>query len=136
MECRNPEMCRKKADAWRKRQAETIPIGEQMLLDLLAFLEEGGALPMSKHAGGRGYHRAFSVSKISEAIRNGWVIEHDPERQTLLVLYYLKLSAGVYRPIHVVIGYRGKWKVVTVYDPRSMPWKWNRNFDERICFCD
>jgi mRNA interferase MazF len=135
--CCNPEKCQRQADAWRKRQSEAVPIGEQLLQGLLEHLEDGGSLPMSRHAGGRGYDRAFSAGKVSEAIRNGWVIEHDTERQTLLVLYYLKLSAGVYRPVHVVLGYRdGKWKVVTVYDPRTMPWKWNRNFDERICFCE
>jgi hypothetical protein len=78
----------------------------------------------------------FSGRNVSEAIRNGWVIEHDTARKTLLILYYLKLSARLYRPVHVVLAYKPKWKVVTVYDPRTKPWKWSRHFDERVCFCD
>ncbi len=42
-----------------------------------------------------------------------------------------------YRALHVVFQIISKteWAVVTAYSPKSQPWKWSSNLEERICFC-
>lgn len=40
------------------------------------------------------------------------------------------------RPLHVVVLYaENKVHLATVYDPRTMPWKWEYGYQVRKCFC-
>lgn len=135
MECKNPDLCESKHQQWKKHQEKLVPVGEGILDGIVERLEEGIDIPLSDHANKRSLFRAFSVQEIRNAILNGWVIEYDNTRNTLLVLYNYKVAAGIYRPIHVVIGLNNKPKIITCYDPQSKPWKWDRSYQERICFC-
>jgi hypothetical protein len=98
--------------------------------------EEGLEIPRSRHTKKRQVFRAFSEKTILTAIKEGWVIEYNTKRNTLLIQYFAKVAEKKYRPIHVVLRLEdGTWKIATVYDPRSMPWKWSKNYSERVCFC-
>ncbi|MFD1362762.1 DUF4258 domain-containing protein [Lentibacillus salinarum] len=137
MSCQDPEGCHKKHTQWKEWQERIILEGEEIHEEIIRDMDENGTpLSMSKHGGKRELYRAFSPTEINNAVRNGWVIEYSPKRMTLHILHHFKVGKGSYRPIHVVIGYKEKLKVVTVYDPRSKAWKWDRNYQERVCFCN
>lgn len=135
MHCKNPLECKRKYMNWKPTQENSIQIGEEILEKIVKNMERGIDLTFSNHADKRSLFRSFSINDVREAILNGWVIEYDEKRKTILVLYNIKVAAGKYRPIHVVIGFNEKAKIVTCYDPRSKAWKWDKNFQERNCFC-
>jgi hypothetical protein len=92
-------------------------------------LEEGdGKLAISKHALRRQSERAISEADIRNAVLNGWPIERrkDNGYVTIILLYFLKVGKGLYRPLHVVcvfsVNYPDVWTVKTTYDPRSGEW--------------
>jgi hypothetical protein len=95
-------------------------------------LEEGdGKLVISKHALRRQSERAISEADIRNAVLNGWPIQRrqDGGFVTIVLLYFLKVGKGQYRPIHVVCVFHvydpDIWTVKTTYDPRSGEWRDN-----------
>lgn len=135
MQCKNLEECKQKYLKLKQMRDKSIQSGEEIFEGIIQSIEEGIDIPFSDHGDKRSLFRAFSIYEIREAILNGWVIEYDNKRKTILVLYNFKVAIGTYRPIHVVIGLSGKVKIITCYDPRSKEWKWDRSYQERICFC-
>lgn len=135
MNCPDPGGCERKHTQWKQWQEKCISSGEILHEELINRLEEGCKIPKSRHAQRREFYRAYSREEVDEAIECGWVIEHDPNRKTLLIKYSSKLGKMRYRPIHVLVSYYSKWKLITMYNPESKSWKWDKNFHERICFC-
>lgn len=136
MNCQNSEGCLNKYIQWKNWQNDQIPAGENLHAEIIRNMDNNGDfLSMSQHANRREFYRAYSSREIKTGVKHGWVIEHNPKRKTLHILHNFKVGKATYRPIHVVLGYDGKWKIITVYDPRSKAWKWDRSFQERVCFC-
>lgn len=140
MECKEPLTCAERSLLWERIQEQSAA---QMELEMFQeVIEEGNAiLAISIHASGRQLDRSFSKPQIAEAVKYGWAIERRwmGEEVTITVMYHLRVSARVYRPIHVIAVFHktspNKWTVKTVYDPRSEAWKWSEDFQRRICFC-
>src|SRR5690606_7264886 len=93
------------------------------------LMAEGKAqLVVSVHTQHRQFERAFSMSNIQEAVRNGWPIYRNVENGMPMVLLmgFIKVGSTRYRPIHVPckILEDGVWLVKTVYDPSTRPWQW------------
>ena len=100
------------------------------------LLEEGdGKLVISNHALRRQIERGISEMDIRNAVLNGWPIERrqDGADVTIVLMYFLKIEKGQYRPIHVVcvfnVVHPETWTVKTTYDPRSGEWR--DNFQRR-----
>lgn len=148
------ERCLTKHQKWLEKQSKYAQIGQEELERFRVLLKEGKAsLVYHKHELKREYFRAISEQDTREVLENGWVIErniYNKEISTeqgikkitvvnLVILYYIKLGQGRYRPIHLVINFKpkqpDKWMAITIYDPRSMSWKWSDDFTERVCFC-
>jgi len=140
--CRQPEYCaelsRKRADKFKK----ILHIGEKELEDFQKLLKEGcgeATLRHYFHAEQRKVQRAFSTYEISEVVKEGWLIDRNVvlDGTVIVVMYHLRISNKVYRPVHVVCQMKSSldWRIITVYDPRSMPWKWDTNYQRRVCFC-
>jgi hypothetical protein len=105
-------------------------------------LSEGDAeVLLTNHENKREVFRAFSRSKILEAIQNGWLIEafaKGNQSYDVIIIYHLQVGHKMYRPVHVcgiLDAKNNKLIVKTVYDPRSHAWKWSDNYEKRVCFC-
>lgn len=145
MSCKNPQLCAKKHEKWKKYQNKFIPIGDNEHNTFLKHYESGTANLGFKtypdqerpHADLRQFQRAISFQDIQDVVQNGWVIERNyyPDEQVvrLVILGYTKN----YRPLHVVceIVNENDWEIVTVYSPVSKKYKWSNDFQERVCFC-
>ncbi|GGA56104.1 hypothetical protein GCM10007416_31600 [Kroppenstedtia guangzhouensis] len=140
MGCRDRESCRQRHENWLKLQEKYTPIGAEELEVFLEKMQKKQAfLHLDEdHFGKRSLERAVSVKDVLTVVENGWVIERRKRRgyTSLLIMGYLKHSSS-YRPLHVVcdIVTDTQWWVITVYDPRSKPWKWDENYEQRVCFC-
>jgi hypothetical protein len=143
MSCQHPKQCK---TATEERYARMEPFLEEANKRLERFrraYDQGKAeLAFDGHAEFREVFRAFSQSQVMEAFMEGDVIEcHKKNGEYgFLIWYYVKIGRGQYRPIHVraimPVQNQHHMMVVTVYDPRSMDWRWNNTFDKRICLCD
>lgn len=138
MECKNPELCKKKYNRWKQNQSYMVPIGEKEHEKFLSFIEDGNAeLEISTHADRRQFLRSISLKDIKDVVLNGWVIERnffpDVQAVRLVILGYTRN----YRPLHVVceIINETHWEIVTTYSPESQAYKWSKDYQERICFC-
>lgn len=138
MKCKNPKLCSKKHEKWKKNQRQFIPIGEREHELFLKYLEKKTAkLTLGKHSDKRQYQRPISTNDVNDIIKNGWVIERNffPNDQSvsLVILGYTR----TYRPIHVVciVLNDDHWFVKTVYSPVSKEYKWANGYQDRICFC-
>lgn len=142
MTCREPLLCAEKV---RRTESSTLryrSMAQGELEDFQEALEEGEAvLTISSHALERQVDRSISRPQIVEAVKNGWAIERRQQGDDIkvILLYHLRVSPRVYRPIHIVAVFNTftpiKWTVKTVYDPRSEAWKWSEDFQRRVCFC-
>lgn len=142
MTCKHPEKCEAAASE-RFRRME--PLLTKMTNDLdefrEAYLEGGAELAFDDHAEFRELWRAVSQKHVLEVFLNGELIEcHKHKKECgYLISYYIKTGVGQYRPIHVrAVMPKNNTKhmtIVTVYDPRSKSYKWNKDFDRRICIC-
>jgi hypothetical protein len=142
MECRDPKGCGERARNWEFKQKRQILIAENELESFRQSLVDGnGVLTFKKHANKREYERAFSKMNILEAVQDGWTIERTfhAGQVKIIIMYYIRTSQRSYRPVHVVCSFQEdcpqRWTVITVYDPRTKPWKWGENFQKRVCFC-
>ncbi|WP_028987564.1 DUF4258 domain-containing protein [Thermicanus aegyptius] len=140
MGCENPEKCRLKAAKHEKIQQTQALIGQRELERFWKYMQKGSAkLNLYRHAKRREFFRAFSEYQIVDALKNGWCIERNVKdgETTLLIIYHLKISSKIFRPIHLVCKFTDIkcWDVITVYDPRSKEYKWENNYQKRICFC-
>lgn len=108
-------------------------IEQRMFVEML---EEGEAkLLLSMHALRRQSERGISEKDIRNAVLNGWPIGRRKQsgEVTIVLMYFLKVGRGQYRPIHVVCVFHvaspSVWTVKTAYDPRSG--SWDNNFQKR-----
>ncbi|MDP5276174.1 DUF4258 domain-containing protein [Chengkuizengella axinellae] len=142
MVCKNPDQClqitKKRYDAMEKG----MDLVEDKIVQFREKYKNGeGDISFARHAAVRGLERSFNNKHILEALLNGFVMEYYYEAKSkqyqCLICYFLKLSPGVYRPVHIAVQMQSNDHlfVKTVYDPRSNPWKWNENFTNRICVC-
>lgn len=140
MGCRDKESCCQRYEKWRTLQERYVPIGEKELEDFLEKIKKKQAFLHldEEHFEKRSLERAVSEKDVFTVVENGWVIERRKRRgyTSLLIMGYLK-HGDSYRPLHVVCDLvtETQWWVVTVYDPRSKPWKWDQNYELRVCFC-
>ena len=140
MNCKDKEGCRKKHLQWLKNQKKYIPIGQKELDNFLSHLETNPeCLVYDRHfEKNRSFKRSITRKDVTEILKNGWVIERKIKHGmvSLLIMGYTKNGKN-YRPIHVVFDVVKKdlWVVTTTYDSRSMWWKWDDTFQQRICFC-
>ena len=100
------------------------------------MLEEGDAkLVLSKHTLRRQTERGISELDIRNVVLNGWPIERrqDNTYVTIVLMCFLKIGKGQYRPLHVVCVFSQHapevWTVKTAYDPRSG--EWSDNYQKR-----
>ncbi|WP_019156924.1 DUF4258 domain-containing protein [Robertmurraya massiliosenegalensis] len=107
-----------------------------------AFEEGDAEVFMTNHESKREVYRAFSRTNVLNAIQNGWAIECYFKGNGIIqftILYHLQVAPKTYRPMHVCCSLDSKTNklyIITVYDPRSHDWKWSKNLDKRVCFCD
>lgn len=142
MGCKEPVLCAEKLRRLEPTMLRYQIIAQGELEDFQEALEEGEAvLTISSHALERQVDRSIAGPQIVEAIKNGWAIERrqQGDEVTVTLLYHLRVSPRVYRPLHVIAVFHTlssfKWTVKTVYDPRSEAWKWSEDFQGRVCFC-
>jgi|SRR5690606_10782090 len=136
--CENPKECKRKREKWEECQEKFLPIGQQELEVFVEKLQKGEAyVRYDEHFVKRSRERCFSDSDVSEVLSYGWAIERNKNIKgiSLVVLGYIGKN---YRPVHVVFDVldENMWVAVTAYDPRTHSWKWNDNFDGRVCFCN
>lgn len=143
MQCKNPMACKAKHSRWKKYQEKYIPTGEKLLEHFRNNWKQGKAIAKrTDHFALRCFQRSISNATIHDVLENGWIVEYGFEKSTQLVrlvlLWYTKGNYGGYRPIHLVIEYKSEQllTLITVYSPESMAYKWDKNYSERICFCD
>lgn len=144
MKCSNPDVCSVKSDAHQERQEKFLSKAQILLEEFQEDLMRGvSEYELMNHALHRERERCFSTRDVNEAMRYGWVIEVKNLKQTrewhLLIIHHLKLGPKMYRPVHIACYFnekaRNQWRVKTVYDPRTMSWKWSEDYEKRICFC-
>jgi len=140
--CRQPKYCQKLTQARADKLKNYLPVAEKELNDFQKALKEGSGEATLRHyfhAEQRKLQRAFSTYEVTETVKEGWPIDR---RVTdigtiIVIMYFLRLSSRVYRPVHVVCQAKSSvdWRIITVYDPRTMSWKWDDNYQRKICFC-
>lgn len=138
MNCKNPKMCNKKHERWKKQQGYFVPIGEGEHEVFLNYVEQKNYdITIRSHADKRQWERIVSLQDIKDIILNGWVVERNYYSDDQAVRIMLHGYTRKYRPIHVVVEIinENTWEIVTVYDPRSKKYKWTNEYQERICFC-
>ena len=141
--CQNPEACSMEATREKLYREKNLVIGEKRLSDLRDSLQrEENCLTISGHGGYRQAERCISLQTIRllvseeacpfEYYRNSFGTEK------LSLMGHIKVGERKYRPIHIILKKSqgtDLWKVVTVYDPRTEEFRWENNFQERICTC-
>lgn len=91
---------------------------------------------LSSHVRKRTFERSICDRELVSAIQNGWVIEFYPRQKKVTILTYTKVG-GSYRPLHLSIGYGGgNINIITAYRPDVYEWKWDTNYEVRLCYCD
>ncbi|KRG13389.1 hypothetical protein ACA29_08515 [Lederbergia galactosidilytica] len=139
-ECNNQKECNRKKSRWEELQEKYCPLGQKELDDFISDTSSGRAkVRFDKHFHKRSLERSISVHDVKDVVWYGWVIERNKTAKStsILILGYVGRN---YRPLHVVFDTlnENEWVAVTVtaYDPNSHAWKWNENFDKRVCFCN
>lgn len=142
MGCKEPVLCAEKARRMEPSILRYRITAQGELEGFQEALEEGEVvLTISSHALGRQVDRSIARPQIVEAVKEGWAIERRQrgDEVTVTLLYHLRVSPRVYRPLHVITVFHTfsplKWTVKTVYDPRSEAWKWSEDVQRRVCFC-
>lgn len=138
MECRNKEVCKKKHERWKEQQQIHIPKGEKEHEEFLNYVQKVNYfLEIGDHSSKRQFERSISSRDITDIILNGWVIERSFYKSVQAVRLTILGYTRTYRPIHVIVQIKSpnEWSVVTVYNPESKAYKWDKSFQERICFC-
>ncbi|MEF3304211.1 hypothetical protein [Paenibacillus sp. GYB003] len=139
--CRDPKQCAKKAFNRERRLFDRLSFAEELLHEFRMNLLEGqGVLLESFHSERRQVDRLYSKRDIRSAIEEGWAIDYSEfeGRIEITVMSYIRVSLGVYRPIHVVCGITNPklWVIITVKDPSERPWRWDEKYEKKICFCN
>lgn len=132
------EECRRKRERWNDLQKRYCPVGQKELEHFQDNLGNGSfKVLFDKHFGKRSFERSISPADFHEVLKYGWVVERNKtvKNTSIVVLGYIGKH---YRPLHIVLDMVSpqKWVAITVYDPQSHAWKWNKNFNRRICFCN
>lgn len=141
-ECLNVEKCtvyskknKERNERFQDRNDDLL----EVIVDKLSNEEEYFALDYSTHAKQRSFERLISEDEVESVIMNGWSIDSQKDSlyTTITVLSHVKRKKN-YIPVHVVIAIdktKSHAKVITAYYPKSQPWKWNEDYDQRICYC-
>lgn len=125
--------CEARAVFWQKLQERLLSEGEELFHRYLTSSTK--EILWSQHAEGRLFYRCLSKKKVLAALEDRVVIEN--RKEVLLIFTSIK-SGREYRPVHVVLALDrpGQATVVTVCDPRSEAWRWDRTLTRRVCWCD
>ncbi len=143
MICLQPSRCEERSLRNRARIEDILTEAELLLSNFQDKLTEGSEevrLRMKYHAEQREMFRAFSRYEIVEAAKQGWAIDltKRDNKTFIVIMYYLHTGPRSYRPIHVVcmVNSPFDWEIITVYDPRSKSWWWDKNLSTRVCWCN
>lgn len=129
--CKDPQGCREKAERLKMYLSGVLPVAEERWEVL-----KGRVLYKTRHLISRMSERAISEKDIEDVIEYGWPIEYFignfQKEETFILLGYTRKK----RPLHLVASCEGNdVYLTTVYDPRSMPWKWDDGYQVKKCFC-
>lgn len=127
--CKDPQGCRFKADRLREILQNVLPVAEQRWENV-----KNKELDYTKHAIEQMINRAVSSTDVQTVMEYGWPIEYFPgqSQEKFLIMGYTVQK----RPLHlIVICTENTISLTTVYDPRTMPWKWENGYQVRKCFC-
>lgn len=119
---------------------KNLPAAEKAVEEMQEKIENGESIQilMTKHENKRSLERAFSNRNIMEVLENGYAIDfqgRDSHSIDILIMGYVKISNGEYRPLHVALNIRDNvYTVKTVYDPRSKAEQWDDNYETRLFF--
>lgn len=129
--CKDPQGCRIKAERLQEHLQNVLPAAEQRW----ETIKQQNRKPfVTKHFIDQMTNRAVSAGDVQTVLKYGWPIEYFAGHleEKFLIMGYTEQR----RPLHVVVLYaENKVHLATVYDPRTMPWKWEYGYQVRKCFC-
>lgn len=95
---------------------------------------------VTNHGSLRETERCIARRHILEVLESGYAIEYQGRcggMINVLLLGYVKIGKGEYRPLHVAVSIDEGANTVyikTAYDPRSRIWQWDEHFEKRKFF--
>ena len=129
-------ICKDRAEKFHKYQEQWVNKGDALLKKALANNLD---ISTGYHSNIRKVERCFSKKDIVAAIEAGYVIERQKHHHggiVWLINSNIKITQKKYRPIHIAVSFQEDYiKVITIYDPRTHAWKWNKNYSRRLCWC-
>ena len=129
-------ICKDRAERFHKHQQRWLDEGDTLLQ---AAIRNKAKIKIRSHTHIRSTERCFNRAVLIPAIESGYVIErqvHEGNRIVWIVSSSIKIGACKYRPIHFAISFEDNvMYVITIYDPRSHAWKWDKTFSKRLCWC-
>lgn len=130
--------CKERARRWTQIQNKEAPVGEKELRWIAKH-----SIYITEHAQRRCVERCLADRDIYNALRDGCVIERQKTATgnvALLVFSSKKIAKGQYRLLHLLLVLNPREAgtvadLITVYDPKTQPWRWDATFTRRVCFC-
>jgi predicted RNA-binding protein Jag len=129
-----------KMERHQKFLEKHLPMAEKAVEEMQTKIENGDSIEicLTKHENKRSFERAISNRQVMEVIECGYVIEYQGKNIDsidVLMMGYVKISNGSYRPLHVALNIKDNvYTVKTVYDPRSKAVQWSNNYETRLFF--
>lgn len=151
--CQNPVDCEKRRLIFKAQNEKMLELYGYTEFDIFkqSLIGENGKIrknvfKRSVHYEKQSLERVFSDAEIAAIIKEGDVIEFWQDKKEKVMLVWgniynpAKYAKTKYRPAHIVFKKNifdddSRWTLATIYNPKSMPWKWDNSHTRRVCFC-